>query len=162
MLPALHGPLCWRGHGGAAPPLAAAKVERPVPGNSRRLPGGDGPVRLSLGGAWAGAADAHGSAVRLRRGHLLVAAVEPKGRERASRLAWARHSVWFYFVMLGAMLVLLPTTAMLGGAVAAYVLLGLVFWGALALVALVVSDVSLGLLGVLRLFRRLARPRLQP
>ena len=82
--------------------------------------------------------------------------------EPASRLVWARHSVWFYFAILGAMLVLLPTAAMLGGAFAAYVLSGLAFWGAVALVALVVGDVSLGLLGALRLLRRLARPRLQP
>jgi hypothetical protein len=82
--------------------------------------------------------------------------------EQASRLVWARHSVWLYFVILGAMLLFLPTTAMLGGAFAACVLSGLAFWGAVALVALVVGDVSLGLLGALRLLRRLIRARLQP
>ena len=51
--------------------------------------------------------------------------------------------------------------AMLGGAFAAYVLSVLAFCGALALVALVIGDVSLGLLGGLRLLRWLTRPRLQ-
>jgi hypothetical protein len=39
---------------------------------------------------------------------------------------------------------------------------GLAFFGVLALVALVVGNVSLGLLGALRLSRRLTCSRLQP
>jgi len=73
-----------------------------------------------------------------------------------------RLAGWFYFVMLGATLILLPTTAMLGGALAAYGLSGAACWGALVLAALIAGDVSLGLLGALRLLRRLTRPRLQP
>jgi hypothetical protein len=67
----------------------------------------------------------------------------------------------FYFLILGATLTFLPTTAMLGGTFAARGLSSLAFCGALALVALVIGDVSLGLLGALRLLRWLTRPRLQ-
>jgi uncharacterized membrane protein len=67
-----------------------------------------------------------------------------------------------YFLILGATLIALPTTAMLGGACAAYGLSGAACWGALVLAALIAGDVSLGLLGALRLLRRLTRARLQP
>jgi len=67
-----------------------------------------------------------------------------------------------YFVILAATLILLPIAVRLGGAVAACALSGLVFWGALALAALVVGDVGLGLLGAFWLLRWLTRPRLQP
>lgn len=65
-----------------------------------------------------------------------------------------------YFILLGATLILLPATAMLGGSCAAYGLSGAACWGALVLAALIAGDVSLGLLGALRLLRRLTRPRL--
>jgi uncharacterized membrane protein len=68
----------------------------------------------------------------------------------------------FYFLVLAATLILLPTTATLGGVFAAYGLSSLAFCGALALVALVIGDISLALAGALRLVRSLARPRLQP
>jgi hypothetical protein len=67
-----------------------------------------------------------------------------------------------YFVALAAALILLPIALRLGGTLAAYALSGLAFWGALALAALAVGDVSLGLLGAFRLLRRLSCPRLQP
>ena len=74
------------------------------------------------------------------------------------------NRVWLptYLGFLVGTLVALPALAMLGGALAAYVLSGLAFWGALALAALVAGDVSLGLLGVLRRVGWLTRPRLQP
>jgi hypothetical protein len=56
---------------------------------------------------------------------------------------------------------LLPTTAILGGTFAAYGLSSLAFSGALALVALVIGDISLALAGAVRLVRSLAHPRLQ-
>ena len=67
-----------------------------------------------------------------------------------------------YFLVLGVMLLLLPTTGVLGGTFAAYALSSFAFCGALALVALVIGDVILGLLGALRLLRCLSRPRPQP
>jgi uncharacterized membrane protein len=79
-----------------------------------------------------------------------------------SRPLWLQGSAWGYFVILGAAVILLPTTAMLGGAFAAYGLSGAACWGALVLAALIAGDVCLGLLGGLRLLRRLTRPRLQP
>jgi hypothetical protein len=79
-----------------------------------------------------------------------------------SRPLGLQDSAWGYFVMLGATLILLPTTAMLAGVFAAYGLSGAAFWGALVLAALIAGDVCLGLLGALRLLRRLTRPRLQP
>ena len=79
-----------------------------------------------------------------------------------SRPLRVQNSAWGYFVMLGTTLILLPTTAMLGGAFAAYGLSGAACWGALVLAALIAGDVCLGLLGGLRLLRRLTRPRLQP
>jgi len=76
--------------------------------------------------------------------------------------ALPRRAEWLYFLVLGATLMLLPATAMLGGAFAAYGLSSLAFCGALALVALVIGDISLAMAGALRLVRSLARPRLQP
>jgi uncharacterized membrane protein len=67
-----------------------------------------------------------------------------------------------YLSFLVGTLIALPALAMLGGVLVAYVLSGLAFWGALALAALVVGDVSLGLLGAFRFLHRLTRPRLQP
>ena len=81
---------------------------------------------------------------------------------RLSRPVGVQDSAWGYFAVLGATLILLPTTAMLGGAFAAYGLSGGAFWGALVLVALIAGDVCLGLVGALRLLRRLTRPRLEP
>lgn len=66
-----------------------------------------------------------------------------------------------YFLILGAMLLLLPTTARLGGIFAAYGLSSLAFCGALTLVALVIGDICLALAGVLRLVRSLTRPHFQ-
>ena len=70
--------------------------------------------------------------------------------------------MWSYFLVLGATLIALPATAAVGGMFAAYVLSGLAFCGALALVALVVGAVGLGLVGALRLIRRLTGVRLEP
>jgi len=58
-------------------------------------------------------------------------------------------------------LALVPTTATVGGAFAAYVLAGLVFWGAVTLGLLVAGNVCLGLRGAFRLLRRLTWPGLQ-
>jgi uncharacterized membrane protein len=69
---------------------------------------------------------------------------------------------WLYLLVLGATLLLLPTMAMVGGVVAAYGLSSVAVCGALALFALVGGDLILGLVGALRLMRRLARPRPQP
>jgi uncharacterized membrane protein len=69
---------------------------------------------------------------------------------------------WPYFLVLGATLMLLPTTVMLGGTIAAYGLSCLAFCGALALLALVIADIGLALTGAFRLARSLARQRLQP
>ena len=70
-------------------------------------------------------------------------------------------SLYGYFILLGATLILLPATAMLGGTFAAYLLSAMAFCGALALAMLIVGNVSLGLPGVLRRIRRLTQPRLQ-
>jgi hypothetical protein len=72
---------------------------------------------------------------------------------------WHREAT--YFLILGSTLIVLPTTAMLGGTFAAYGLSGLAFCGALALLALVIGDISLALAGAFRLLRCLARPRPQ-
>ncbi|MGD0260700.1 MAG: DUF2085 domain-containing protein [Verrucomicrobiota bacterium] len=85
-----------------------------------------------------------------------------RAAEQGSRPLHVRPSAWSYFLVLGATLILLPGTARLGGTIAAYALSGLAFFGVLALVALVVGNVSLGLLGALRLSRRLTCSRLQP
>jgi hypothetical protein len=52
----------------------------------------------------------------------------------------------------------LPLAAKLGGTFAAYLLSGLIVWGALALVLLVSADVALGLVGALRWLRRRTSP----
>jgi uncharacterized membrane protein len=72
---------------------------------------------------------------------------------------WHREAT--YCVIWGATLIVLPTTAMLGGTFAAYGLSGLAFCGALALAALVIGDISLALAGAFRLLRCLSRPRTQ-
>ena len=69
-----------------------------------------------------------------------------------------RLADWLYLLVLGATLLFLPTMAMRGGVVAAYGLSSLALCGALALCALIVGDLILGLVGALRLMRRLARP----
>src|ERR1039457_5063438 len=79
-----------------------------------------------------------------------------------SRPFRVQDSAWGYFFMLGATLILLPTTAILGGAFAAYGLAGAAFWGALVLAALIAGDVCLGPLGAWGLPRRLPRPLLHP
>ena len=73
---------------------------------------------------------------------------------------WPRQPT--YFLILVGMLPLLPVAATLGRAFAAYSLSALVFWGALALAALIAGNVSLAMLGTLRGLLRLARPHLQP
>jgi hypothetical protein len=72
-----------------------------------------------------------------------------------------RFGGWLYFLVLGTTLIALPITAMLGATFVAYLLSGLAFCGALALVALVVANVSLGVVGAVRLLCGLAHPRLQ-
>jgi uncharacterized membrane protein len=71
----------------------------------------------------------------------------------------SRPGVRYYFLVLGATLLLLPLAASVGGTFAAYALSGLIGWGALALFALVVAGVILGLLGILRRMRRAASSR---
>jgi hypothetical protein len=73
---------------------------------------------------------------------------------------WQRQVT--YFLILLAILLMLPASASLGGALTAYSLSAFAFWGAVALAALVAGDVSLALLGTLGWLRRLFRPRLQP
>jgi uncharacterized membrane protein len=123
-------------------------------------------VMIPFGFHWMG----QGSVLRTVTGVLFGFAVVtflwlPLGQragEPLSRPLRAQYSAWCYFAILGAALILLPATAILGGAFAAYGLSGAAFWGALLLVALIAGNVSLGLLGALRLLRRLTRPRLQP
>ena len=64
-----------------------------------------------------------------------------------------------YFLILAATLMLLPLAASLGGTFAAYLLSGLIAWGAMVLVVLVSADVGLGLIGVRRWLRRRTSPR---
>src|ERR1017187_5433555 len=78
-----------------------------------------------------------------------------------SRPLRVQDSAWGYFVMLGATLILLPTTAMLGGAFAAYGLSGAACWGVLVLAALIVGDFCLALRGAWRLRHRLVRRPIQ-
>jgi uncharacterized membrane protein len=67
-------------------------------------------------------------------------------------------STWAYFVVLGITLLVLPLAAGADGPIAAYVLSALIVWGALALLTLVLSLVSLGFLGILRWARRPIAP----
>jgi hypothetical protein len=88
--------------------------------------------------------------------------LSPRAGEGASRSLHKRSCAGSYFLVLGATLILLPAVARLGGTVAACALSGLVFLGALALIALGLGNLSLGLLGALWLRRRLACSRLRP
>ena len=89
----------------------------------------------------------------------------PLSQRVRRRTAWPHalplRAEWLYFLVLVTTLMLLPTTAILGGTFAAYGLSSLAFSGALALVALVIGDISLALAGAVRLVRSLAHPRLQ-
>jgi hypothetical protein len=76
------------------------------------------------------------------------------------RYHWQRQTT--YFLILLAMLLMLPASASLGGALTAYSLSALAFWGTLALGVLVAGNVSLAILRTLAWLRRLARPGLQP
>ena len=72
------------------------------------------------------------------------------GAGETPALRWPQTAAGLYFLVLGATLILLPATAALGGASVAYLLSCLAFCGALALVALVVADVSFGVAWVVR------------
>lgn len=71
----------------------------------------------------------------------------------------SRPAMQGYFLVLGAVLVLLPLAASMGGPLAAYALSALITWGALALLALVAANLILGLFGVLCWMRRFAAAR---
>jgi uncharacterized membrane protein len=73
-----------------------------------------------------------------------------------------RHDGKSYFLVVTAMLLLAPAAAILGEAATAYGLSILAGCGALALVALVIGNVMLGLLGALRLVGRLVQTDLEP
>jgi uncharacterized membrane protein len=80
----------------------------------------------------------------------------------ASRFTFhvSRPAVWGYFLILGATVALLPLVASVGGQVAAFALSGIIACGALALLALVVANISLGLFAILRWARRLTSRRI--
>ena len=75
-----------------------------------------------------------------------------------SRFTFHASRITSYFLILAATLMLLPLAAKLGGIFAAYLLSGLIVWGALALVILMSADVALGLVGALRWLRRRTSP----
>ncbi len=96
---------------------------------------------------------------RNQRPSLRTAPVPQSNPEPLRALAlrrFHRQRQLTYFLVLAVLLSVLPCAAMMGGTLAAYSLSVLVFWGALALAALVAGNVSLGMLGTLRWLRRLA------
>jgi len=100
----------------------------------------------------------HGPALRTISGVLFgFAVVSFLWLPLASRFKYrdSEPGVRGYFLILAVILALLPLAARLGGALAAYVLSALSFWGALCCAALVGTNVGLGLLAGLRWLRRL-------
>jgi len=101
---------------------------------------------------------AHGPAMRTITGVLFAFAVVTfLWVPLASRFTFhvSKPGVWRYFLILAATLLLLPLAASLGGTFVGYGLSLLIAWGALALAALVIADVGLGLLAALRWLCRL-------
>ena len=112
-------------------------------------------VMVPLGFHWV----AHGPVLRTVTGTLFgFSVVTFLWLPLDSRFTFHVSHVTSYFLILAVTLMVLPLAAKLGGTFAAYLLSGLIVWGALALVLLVSADVALGLVGALRWLRRRTSP----